>query len=269
MRSARRGIAPAALIAGLLAAPSLAGEGTARELLRRSGLDAQLTMVEGAVRVAILERLRGEGDPERVERVTAAARRAFAPEQLRATVLQELARLDRRSARAALSFLGSGPGRRVTRAEVAAAEPDLLAAEEAGSRPETTLTPRRRALLERLERACAGGSTRLELDRRLSAAMRAGVLAARPGLAPIVAPGGELGLASGGGGVLEHYREAARDDDARVYRGLADEDLERYVDFAESPAGARYQAAVRASFLAALEQAARRFGELLAGERAA
>lgn len=269
MRAGRTLLA-AALLGALASAVAHAGPASARDLLRRSGLEAQLTAVEGAVRVAILERLRGESDPRRLARVADAARRAFAGERLRTAVLRRLAGLDRRSARAARAFLDSPAGRRVTRAEVAASEPERLAADEdAGGAGEPELPARRRALLERLERACAGGRTRLELDRRLSAAMLAGALAARPGLAPIVPPGDDSGRAPQHAGLLDAYREAAWLDDARVYREVTDEDLARYVEFAESPAGARYQAAVRTAFLAALEEAGRLFGELLAGERAA
>ena len=263
-----RALTAAALLAFVPAAAA-AGQGAARELLRRSGLEAQLTQVEGAVRVAILEHARGESDPRRVAGVTDAARRAFASERLRATVVRRLAALDRASARAALAFLRSAAGRRATRAEVAASEPEALAAED-DSRSGTVpaLSAARRDLIARLERASAGGQARLELDVRLSSAMLEGALAARPELAA-VAPRAERSGSEAHAAQLEAYREAARRDDARVYRELTDEELACYVEFAESPAGRRYQAAVRAALLAALEEAGRLFGELLVGERAA
>jgi hypothetical protein len=263
-----RALAASALLA-LVPGAALAGPGAARELLRRSGLEAQLTQVEGAVRVAILEHARGESDARRVGRALDAARRAFASERLRATVARHLATLDRTSARAALAFLRSPAGRRATRAEVAASEPEALAAEEDsrfGAGP--PLSAARSELIARLERASGGGQARLELDLRLATAMLEGALLARPELAAAVPrlerTGSEVQAAQ-----LEAYREAARREDARVYRELTDEELARYVEFAESPAGRRYQAAVRSALLAALEEAGRQFGELLAGERAA
>lgn len=268
MRSVRPLLA--AVLLALAPATALAVEGATRELLRRSGLEAQLTQVEGAVRVAMLERLRGETDPRRVARLMDAAARAFAGGRLRATVERRLAALDRRSARAALAFLRSPAGRRTTRAEVAAFEPDVLAAARADEMAsEEALSAHRRALLARLERAFGAGETRLALDLRLSAAMLEGALAARPELAA-VAPAADAGELEGRRAeLLAGYREAARRDDARAYRGLSDADLGRYVEFAESAAGRHYQAAVDAALIAALEEAGRVFGELLAGERAA
>lgn len=264
----------AARLAGRIALLALAAAGGARaedrvgELLRRSGLDAQLTQVAGAVRVALLEREHGADDPRRVGRVLATADRAFAVERLRAGVRAALARLEAADVEAALVFLDSPAGRRITRAEVAASEPERLDRPAPGGEDAVgRLGSRRRALLERLERASAGSETRLELDLRLSVAVLDGVRLARPELpAPRPEEARRL-FEARRGEILRIYRTEALGDSAAVYRPVSNGDLVRYVRFAESAAGRRYLRAVSAALLAALEQAGREFGELLAGER--
>lgn len=218
------------------------------------------------MRAELLERAAGQSDPRRVHAVLAVAARAFAPARLRASVRRDLARLDARTRAAALAFLASRSGARVTRAEVAASTGQEAArAEGAAAEEAAALAPARRSLLERLERAAGEGERRLELDARLSAALVQGVRRARPELAPPPepAPGGATPAAE----VVESYRRAALADAARIYRAVPDADLERYLGFLESPAGRAFQGAVAAAVLRALEDAARSFGELLAGER--
>jgi hypothetical protein len=245
------------------------GAGSLDRLLRRSGLDAQLATVPDEVRAVLLERTARPTDPARVHELLAVAARAFAPARLRESVRRDLARLDRPTRAAALAFLSSASGARVTRAEIAAATGQQAAREERqGAELARALPPGRRLLLEQLERAADEAERRLELDRRLSAALVEGVRRARPELAMRTGADGPASRPASAE-LVEAYRRAAVADAAWTYRNVSDEDLQRYAGFLASPRGRDYQKAVAAAVLSAFEAAARRFGELLAGERSA
>ena len=266
---------PLAALGAMAALAVLAGVVPARgadaidRLLRRSGLEAQLAAAPDEVRAVLLERVAGESDPGRVRDVLEVARRAFSPARLRASVRRDLGRLDGPTRATALAFLSSRSGARVTRAEVTAAGGQAAARQEGSAETlARSLPAERQRLLERLELAAAEAERRIELDERLSAAVVEGVRRARPELAPPPAARADGGLPVAAG-LVETYRRAAVVDAAWVYREVPDADLERYVEFVESGPGRRFQAAVAAAVLAALEEAARTFGELLAGERSA
>ncbi|HLT03609.1 MAG TPA: hypothetical protein VK019_01445 [Pseudomonas sp.] len=146
----------------------------------------------------------------------------------------------------ALAFFQSPLGRKVVAAEVGASSPASL------NRPPPKATPSdaRRALLQRLTQALPAGEASVEVSLALAGVAADSLSQMLPGL-----PLGMLGQ-----GTLNGQRERLRaqveprllDGLAQVYRSLGDDELERFVRFAESADGQRYYQAALAALRAAL-----------------
>jgi hypothetical protein len=178
---------------------------------------------------------------------------------LKAVVLARLeADLDNAAASAASRWLGSELGARICRMERSAADP-----KEAGSRnaflealANASLPARRLELVRRLEAAVGGAE--IDLDVAVQTTLGALLISASPTL---------TGTGSRLPDALQRQlefqrlqlepfiREAVVANNLYTYRSLGDEDLERFVRFAESSAGRRYYQVAGAALRDALVSA--------------
>jgi hypothetical protein len=237
-------------------------------LIQRSGLDAQLVHFEAAMQRGITDAHASQQQvaPEDLRRMRRAVASAYAPSSLRAALRAEIAgRLTSAEIAAALAWLDSPTGRKLTALEEKAASPDAQ---------------------QRLESAARGGIPPLGDERtrtltRLIQATRADDVAVsvlietaiglNQGLAPQGAGSSEATLAA-----LRRELESERAQlvaelhqqtfaaFAVVYADATDAELAALLSFARSPAGARYHDVTSRAFASTLAQAARRLGGALA-----
>ena len=225
------------------------------DLLDRSGLRVQLESISAGVRVQFLRghrRLNGQ-DRFTIDRIVS---ERFDPETLYTRIKLEFERnLDAEKLAKALAWYDSPLGRRITGLELAALVTetgrDALADLERDDP-----SSRRLGLIERLD--AGGGASETTVDVTI-AIVRSLTLAFQPAL-PAVARlnHGQLEdqFARARNRTLEQIRHACIVNMLLAYRGLSDQELDRYVLFVESEAGQWYMSVMNSALLAAVDVAA-------------
>ena len=254
-----------ALVTAAVAAES--GGSRAAELMRLSGIDAQLDRMQKDLVDPESQSLNFR--PEDRVRVANIMRVTFAPEPLRASIRQDLARLLTPDVEeAALGWLRSDLGRKVRTLE-------------ARVENEGGLTLRHPALAKSI--LSTAPPERREMYRRLAAAIRYADANADMLFNIFAAVTHAASAASGrqlehhfirARAALSHRREEivrtlnaqAMAALAYTYRDLSDDELLRYIAFAESPAGLRYHDACLRAVSNAFTAAATEMGKRIAEE---
>jgi hypothetical protein len=204
-------------------------------------------------------------DQDQLAAITAAAERGFRIDVFEAPALSALARsLDATTVAKTQAFLTSDVGKRMVAADVAAATMGEAAIDKVMAGETTTpSTPKRDAIIDRLERANRSTESTVEIFLSMGQAVAIGT-AIGSGLdqKSVAARARQSGEASRAG--LEHdMRMPMRRFLAYSYRDLSDSDLKHMLAFLESPAGGRYVAAYNASMGAGYDAMGRRTGEQL------
>ena len=259
-------------LGGVTRAEPKPAEGSLDTLIQRSGLDAQLVHFEAAMQrgITIAHATQRQIPPGELTRMRKAVAHAYAASSLRPALRAELAKtLSRAEIAAALAWLDSPTGRKLT------------ALEERASTPEVQ---------QRLEAAAQRGTPALGAERTrtlhgLIEATRAAEVAATVLIETAV--GINEGLALFGAersiatrATLRREMEAERAmlvaklheqsfiAFALVYTEATDAELAALLRFAHSPAGARYHDVTSRAFASTLGKAARRLGGALAAPAA-
>lgn len=237
------------------------------ELMHKSGLWTQLQEIQPAFTQGIddVGGHMGKGTASLVSAVQTAFAAACAPDRLRASVAKQLrSLLATEDVDATLAWLNSDLGKRITALEEENSTSEAFR-ERLASAPARikALSPERRALYDRLSQAIHAGDVGATILINVNAGIVRGLSAAIPDYR---------------GSSAEDVRaqmEARRPQFAAVmeqqqvafftmsYASLSDEELERYIAFAESPVGGRYQAATVTALDKALTEAATEAGNLL------
>jgi len=244
---------------------------TAQRLMVRSGMAVQLnafvTQFEGEIR-----RNDAKLDDRMVATLSAAAKEAFQPDVLQKDITARMAKtLTLGDMRAALAWLDSDLGQRVTRAEeLASTTFDLERLREfAGGLKSKPLGPKRENLLSQLSVA----TDAVRVAAATQEILMLGVAIGIDSLQPPERRAGEAVLRSRLREVMppEKLRAALAQDmpllSAYMYRGVPDADLIGYVDFLKSAPGKRYQDGTIAAFMEGLARASMRMGEVAARRR--
>jgi hypothetical protein len=271
-----RGWAIAAVVGAMLAASGIAAAATVErdrdvraaapadrrlearavdDLLDRAGLKTQLESLTAGIRAQFLRAHRNQSGEARltINRIVAdrfAADGLYKKIRLEFQKDQEPGRLER-----AVAWYGSPLGRRITGQELAA----LVAAGDAeavADLEQKRPSSRRLELIERLD--AAGGASETTVDVTV-AIVRSLTLAFQPGL-PAVAglSRAELDrqIFRARNRTLQDMRGLCMVSMLLAYRGLSDDELERYVQFVESDAGQWYTSVMNSALLAAVGAAA-------------
>ena len=231
----------------MLAQLAIAADGRRTdELMRASGMHARLAEVQPEILKAIAERadMRVE-DRDRLAEILGAA---FKPAKLQESATRELRRvLSAQDEDEALRFLGTDLGHRITRLQALAAADGGADRHPALAKSQWSTAPQhRRDLLGRLSAAVSYPEAAVDgyINMTTSIEYAAG-LASKPTEAEKTVQAYLLTrvrnrLARLRPELVRVAGEASRFSLAYTYRDLSDEELDRVVAFAESPAGLRF-----------------------------
>jgi hypothetical protein len=242
-----------------------ADDGKVDELMRKSGLWEQVGGLREQLRSGASQareeakasegRRHGTTDAD-FARLLGAIDQAIAPRRMRRLVASELGReLAAPDIDAALEWLSSDLGRRLTRLEEKASSSDSSNIGKEAGHIIAALPKPRVAVIERL-------MTALDLDARtvdsavnMSAAIVYGLTAMSPEADPDEAANGvRKRLGAQRAPMMAYFHRMSLASLARTYEGVSDEDLARYVRFNETPAARRYNAAASRALEAAIVQ---------------
>jgi hypothetical protein len=255
-----------ACLAPAAAAQSPEAAGLAQRLITSCGLSVQLPGFAGQMK-AQMEELRSQVDAAIVPALAEAALEAFRPDVLEADILGDIQRrLSIDDMNAALAFLDTPAGRRVTRAE-----------EQASTRTPAELEQYVRELKQNSPR-----DARLSLVQQLIAASYIEDITVRGMQA--IALGVALGMDStqprerriGRANIERHVKRALPEEQIKqdlrlslpvgylyTYRNIDDADLHAYLRFLTSASGKRYTEQMTEAFMGALVRASVRLGKLV------
>jgi hypothetical protein len=237
-----------------------------REIFRLSGLETQLGSLDMLVEESLAQSLQSI-PTEQAERVKRAVLTELSAPQLQQQVASRLEKVHHpQHAAAALRWLRSPQGRRITQLEIEASTPESVRALEAYAQQLRAEPPRevRLGLARELDRAI--GATQFAVEVSLASARAA--MSAMSGVLPAERrlDAGQIEAAIGA------QREAMREGLAQAsllstlhtYRDLTDAELEAYLAFAKSDTGRWYHGAVKQALLEALTDVAGRMGRTVA-----
>lgn len=240
---------------------------TVQQLMVRSGMSTQLRGLTDQI-VAEIRQHSGNLDARVVAVLVDAAKHAFRPDVLHEDISVRVGKkMTVADMKAALAWLESDVGRRVTRAEELAATADQKRIGEfaEGLKAKPQPAKRQNALAD-LITATAAVRTAIAV----AETMALGVALGMDSLQPREQRAGEAVL-------LGRIRQAMPEDKMQAffgqylpvafgytYRGISEEDLARYTAFLKSPAGKRYQDAMSAAFIEGLARSSRQMGEFAA-----
>ena len=263
-----------AIVVALVAAGAWAQERRIDELMRKSGLHQQMAQVLPHTRAGAAQARaegmarggKGELTESQYGRLVVGMNVAYAPDKLRAVVRAEMLKeLSADDEAAVLRWLSSELGTRITRLEEERDDPERYRKMESELEAFSKTVPaQRRALCERLAESIGSGESSARLMIDITVAVAYGIA--------LTLPDGDVEAVKGIRDRLEAQRPqlaAAMQQHAiqlfaYTYRPLTDEELSRYVEFAESAVGRRYHlATIRAVDKAMLQgsiELGRQFG---------
>jgi hypothetical protein len=246
------------------------------DLLHASGLWKQLGEIDPAIRMMLAEsQEKARTDPaasrlgpEELKRLSAAMAASFEADSMRRIVSENLARrLSAEDERAALRWLDSNLGRRITRMEERAEEATAAPVRaKLGKELLEKAAPARRKQYERLAAAVNAGNAGADLMINMTSAMLYGVASTVGGVDAGTLRKVRAQIAARRPELVRGMREQALVGFAFAYRGLPDGDLDTYVEFVESPAGRRYSDACMKSLDEAFTRAALDMGERIGAQ---
>jgi hypothetical protein len=237
-------------------------------LIQRSGLDAQLVHFEAAMQRGISDAHASlpQVAPEELRRMRQAVAIAYAPDSLRVSLRAEIAkRLSRAEIAAALAWLDSPTGRKLTALE------EKAASFEAQQRLESAARSGVPPLGAARTRTLNGLIQATHADEVAVSVLIETAIGLNEGLAPYAAESSGSAVAT-----LRREMESERarlEADlhrqtfaafALVYAEASDAELASLLAFATSAAGARYHDVTSRAFASTLAEAARRLGGVLA-----
>ena len=247
------------------AASALAEEPTSAiaALMEKSGLNVQIGQLP-AVMLGELEQMQQQKLPAaQFDQITNAIAKSFDPARMTKGVRERLAKtLSAEDMKSTLTWLTSPIGEKVTALEKAAASAEAAQARQAFDAELQKGGPRVEQL-KRLNRAVKGSEHALEMASESAVAIRVALEAsATPSKQPD----------------LQLVKEQVRPELERIkpmleqqmllsllytYRDLPDEDLAKYIGFAETEPGKRYHQATMSALSEEVAAASSRMGELL------
>jgi len=237
------------------------------ELLEKSGMAALVDQVPGFYQSGLAQN-QGKLPPNVYKAMMEAARKAYDPVKMRKRTIEGLdQRLDVALMQEVLGWLRSPLGQKITALETAAATPEGVREVKAfGARVQGNPPPQRRLnLIQRLD--ASTGASKKQVDVTLFL-----LLQTFTAMDQVLPKEKRIGAA-----MISKQMESSRSEMIRsakqeilvgylyTYQSLSDEELERYVAFAESDSGKVYHERTFEAMKAALSEAAKENGRALAG----
>lgn len=244
-----------------------------QELMIKSGIEKQTSSFPDHIRAGMQQaRRQGQGQPDMTDTEYAAledaAAKAYNAGAIRAAVAREFATgLTAADINAALAWLDSPVGARITRLEEAASTTAAYTAMQAWARGlrEGDIAPARLERVRRLDRAIRATEFGVNVAVNTQLAIVAAFMATRPAAEQAQAfEAMKAQLDQSRDQLFQATQQETLASLLYAYRDLADADLERYIAFSESPAGRKYMEVAMKGFDRALVDAARNAGRLIA-----
>lgn len=245
-------------------------EAAVRELMVKSGIDKQSDSFSELVRAGMQQARQQHGGAADADHdaLEAAAAKAFSPTIIKTAVARAFtAGMTATDINAALAWLNSPVGTRITKMEEAASTAEAYAAMQAWAQglKEGDLAPARVELVRRLDRAVKATEFSVSMMMNSQLAIVAALTATQP--AAEQARTFEAARAR-----IEQHRPQLLTNVQRTtllsmlyaYRELPDADLERYIEFARSPGGSKYMEVAMKGLDEALLEASRNAGRVIA-----
>ncbi len=263
----------AALSAGLcMAAGKKADPRSIDTLMIKSGLNKQLAQIAPMVQAGMTQQNQGPNalPPKDLDELNDLTARAFDAKALTENVRKHIqANLSETDVQAALSWLGSPLGEKITKLE------------------EDASTPEAYAEMQKMAEKLTGNAGRVELAKKLDRAVKATemgvavalntqtamIAALTSGIAPEKRPtmeGIEKEVLKSKGRIQSAVEQSTLLTFLYTYKSLSDAEIGKYIDFANSDSGKKYHAVTAEGVSAAMTDAARDLGKLIAqsaGER--
>ena len=265
------------LVATLVSIPPAAVAETSAQtvetLMHKSGIWQQLADVAPQVVASMRGSIEKEGSrvtPSEADRVIARAQAAYAVDRLRATVSDHLKReLDPAQVDRLLAWYDGRIGIAITKAEEAGSadvrDPDERVRDDA--KLFARLPAARRDMLQRLVEASHGAEVAVTVSIRTAVAARRAVEQARPDAPGVPSNEIEAALERQRPRLESMYGAVIAASGARIYSGVPDESLGKYIDFLASPAGSHFTVVGSRALEAALVAAAEEFTRSLPSTR--
>jgi hypothetical protein len=260
-----------ALAAGALAAalPADAAADVYADYLQKSGLSRQTDLFEAVItrEIANGEQRFGRLDPQKRELLRRAASQSYAADRLRDALRSRLSQtLSVDDATRALGWLDSALGARITRLEESAstAMAQMTQADDVVARAFSSLSPERKALLERMMVAVDASATvtNIAVNQVIGVARGFAALSGKSQADIDSEIGSRMSLLRAQiRGAMEPSLVAFA---AVTYAALSDEEIRQYVSFLESETGRRVSTVVNAALDNVLTAAAVDFGGRIA-----
>jgi hypothetical protein len=241
-------------------------------LIERSGLDAQLIHFEAAMQrgITLAHASQRQLAAVELERMRKAVAHAYAARSLRPTLRAEIAkRLSSAEIAAALAWLDSPTGRKLTALEEKAATPEAQQRVEAAVRQGIPpLGDARTRTLHSLVRATRADEVGVNVLIETAIGINEGIalFGAENAGAPLADLRSEMEAERPR--LVAELRQQTFTAFALVYADASDAELAALLAFARSPAGVRYHDGTSRAFASTLAQAAKRLGGALAAPAA-
>lgn len=224
------------------------------ELMQLSGLWKQVGELQAQIRAGIEEASREDSGANRLQaeelrQLMNRAADAYSPEKLRAAVAEELAaRLSVADEARVLEWLRSDLGRRFTALEERSADVASQERIEREAAPHAASLPSARLdRIRRFEKAARVGEAGTDITINTALGVAYGVMLAAPQADPALLGPLRQRLESQRPAINKLMVQRMIEAMAYIYRDVPDEELDKYAEFAESPAGRRYhEASIRA-----------------------
>lgn len=262
----------AVLFAGAALAKNEPGGEPLDVLIQRSGLDAQLSHFEAAMQrgISAAHGAQRKLASEDVGRLRKAVATAYAANSLRPVLRSELAKLlNAREIAAALAWLDSPTGRKLTLLEEKASTPEAQQRIEAAARGRApAVAPARTRILHELITATRADELGASLLIETAAGVTEGAALFTPGDPSAAVAAARSELEASRGEIVAAMHQQSSVAFALVYAPASDAELAALLAFARSPAGVKYHAASARAFERTLTQAAKRLGGALAAPAA-
>ena len=259
-------VAIAALQGGCAATKVVVADSKLDELLRKSGTWKHMAQHGPVIQLGIAQenaRARAQGNPralsdQELSRLNAAVAAAYNAERLRREFRNRLpAELTAADQERALVWLSSDLGRRIAALEEKSGEREgFEERQQATPRLMATLPPARVGRFKRLTTATRCAYVFADIHIQTSSAIAYAIARLKPSKDAVSPESLKKDIEAQRDRIVTTFGQLCTAEAAYTYRTLSDEEVDRYIQFTESPEGRRYDAAMSAVLNMVLAKAA-------------
>ncbi|GAB3543039.1 hypothetical protein GCM10027343_16020 [Noviherbaspirillum agri] len=234
------------------------------ELMHKSGLWRQIEQIEPLLQANLAQELGDASEEEESELwpLRMAMAKAYAAESLRAEVRNQLSlSLRGRDIDTVLAWLSTDLGQRFTALEEKSGElSEYEERHETAEQVMQSLPSQRIQLIRRFAKAIRIGEASASMAINTTVGITHGASLVSPHMTASEVKEIKRMLDEHRDGLTQMYEEQSVMQYAAIYQSVSDQDLKKYIAFAESPAGRRYHAATIKAMDIALTKAATEMG---------